>query len=141
MYCYLLSLGTFIKDINGLAKSCFAGACIGILEELVALEYYRQTYSAEEVVEIESLKELTASVSMQTSGLARCPSEEICNGVRNTNSQYLDKFLRLISNDPQSLVLISTVKAVCTKSFNDKFKQFLLGACLNLVGCSITGID
>lgn len=130
-----------IKDICSIAKFGIAGTCIGIMEGLVELGYYHQTYSAEEVVEIESLKELAASVSTQSSDIARYPSEEICNGIRNSNSEYLDEFIRLISNDPQSLVLTTAVKAVCTKSFNDKFKKFLLGACLNLVGCPLGGID
>ena len=59
----------------------------------------------------------------------------VCEGIRNGQKSTLDALTKGLSPEAVAAGVGTAAQLVCTKSFNERFKGILMGACTNLVGC------
>lgn len=59
----------------------------------------------------------------------------VCQGIKEGKRSALKSFTQAASPEMVSSGLITAAELVCNKSFKLRFREVLLGACLNLVGC------
>ena len=88
-------------------------------------------FSKKEVEEISSLKKLVLSVVEKSPELTTDPL--ICEAIKNGQQSALDSFVK--SAPTGAATVIATAEIVCNKAFKERFKDVLMGACLNLTGC------
>ncbi len=90
-------------------------------------------FTEKEVEEIASLKKLALSVAEKAPKLATDPV--VCEQIKTGQEIGLETFVKDIPAEATTTGVVAAAELVCRKTFCDRFKKILMGACLNLVGC------
>ena len=112
----------WVKDV---CTDALCGLAAGSIKGIFGISLF----SASEVEEIESLKRLSLSLVSKSRNFTTDPSicEEIAKGSKSALKPVID-------NAPSEAVAAG-VAVVCEKAFRQRFRDVLMGACLNLAGC------
>lgn len=116
----------WIKDF---CVDAVCGTTVGLINSVFGTSYYDET----DWKEISSLKKLTISVMEKSPKLVTEPV--ICEAIKNGQQTGLDNFLKNVPPEVATGGVVAAAEVVCRKAFQQRFKNILMGACLNLVGC------
>jgi hypothetical protein len=115
----------------GLIKKVCTEAFYGIASGVTKGVFGITSVSDLEVQNIEQLKKLTLSGLPRSADFSPDPS--IGKGILKGSLPVLQTFL---DNAPSKLVAAGAA-VICQKAFRERFKDLLMGACLNLTGFSL----
>lgn len=119
---------SFLSAIPGwVKKACIDGAC-GLISG-VAEDIGVNLYSPSEVENISQIKTLAAGLMSQSPFFST--DKAICEQIKNCNKPALTELLKNVSNES----FAKGVAFVCASACQDRMRDVLMGACLNLVGC------
>lgn len=115
--------------IKEFCEDAVVGGCLGMFKGIFGISLF----TAAETEEIHSLKKLALSVIEKSPEISTEPL--ICEGVRKGQKAALDNFAKNASPEAVAAGVVTAAELVCTKSFKERFRKVLMGACLNLIGC------
>ncbi len=115
-----------VKDV---CKDVICGGSLGIVRGIFGISFFTES----ETEEIMSLRQLAISIMEKSSKPITDPS--VCDGIREGKQSALKSFTKGASPETVNSGLVAAAELVCNKSFKLRFREVLVGACLNLVGC------
>lgn len=93
-------------------------------------------FTGPETQEINSLDKLAASLMEKSNEIIGGTTDAaICEGIRNDQMSALETFSRNAPPEAIQVGIVAAAEVICKKSFQNRFREVLLGACINLVGC------
>ena len=116
----------WIKDV---CVDAVCGTCLGVCQGVFGISIF----TAEEVDEINNLKNLAVSVMEKSPTITSDPS--VCEAIRKGQKYGLQSFAKNASPEAVSAGVVTAAELICNKSFKKRFADVLTGACLNIVGC------
>ena len=105
------------------------GGALGIAKGLFGLSFF----TASETEEIYSLRQLALSVVEKSPEIVTQPL--VCEAIKKGQKSGLQTFTNNASPEMISAGVVTAAELVCTKAFKTRFREVLMGACLNLTGC------
>ena len=117
-----------MPQIRKVCEDAICGGGLGVLKGVFGISLFTE----EELNEITSLKNLTASVLEKSPEFST--ESVICDAIKDGQQSGLEAFVK---NAPPELTdsALAAAELVCKKAFKQRFKDVLMAACLNLVGC------
>jgi len=91
-------------------------------------------FSSQEVEEIGNLQSLAESIAAKSPKFVTNP--RICDGIQKGDMGSLKEFAANAQPEVVAVGVVSAAKLVCGKAAKTRFRDVLMGACLNLVGCN-----
>jgi hypothetical protein len=117
----------WIKEV---CEDAICATGLGIVKGLFGVS----VYTSDEVKEAANLQQLVASV------LSKSPEfvtdSVICDSIKMGQTTGLESFAKTAPPEIVDAGVVAAATVVCNKAFKERFKAILMGACLNLVGCS-----
>jgi hypothetical protein len=115
--------------LENVCTDAICGSALGIINGVFGLSLF----TSQEVEEINSLKKLALSVMEKTPEFSTEPV--ICEAIKNGQQTGLETFMKNAPPEVASTAVVTVIDIVCRKAFKERFKDVLMGACLNLIGC------
>ena len=116
----------WIKEV---CEDAVCGTTLGIVKGVFGVSLFTEG----ETEEINSLKKLAVSVIEKSPEIAT--DSVVCEGLRNGQKAALETFAKNASPEVVAAGVVTAAELVCAKSFKSRFRDVLMGACLNLAGC------
>ena len=116
----------WIKDV---CEDIICGGSLGVVKGVFGISLF----TAAETEEINSLKKLAFSVMEKSPEIVTEPL--VCEAIQKGQKSGLETFAKNASPEAVAAGVVTAAELVCTKSFKDRFRDVLMGACMNLVGC------
>lgn len=116
----------WIKEV---CEDVFCGGGLGVIKGVFGVSLF----TSAETEEIHSLKKLALSVIEKSPKIETDPL--VCQAIRKGQKSGLDTFVKNAPPEAVAAGITTAAELVCTKSFKQRFREVLMGACLNLVGC------
>jgi len=115
--------------VRTVCEDAVCGCFLGITKGVFGVSLY----TAEEAEEIANLKKLTLSVLEKSSKIVTEPI--VCEAIRQGQKSALETFAKNAPAEAINAGVVTLSELVCREAFKTRFKEVLMGACLNLVGC------
>ena len=115
--------------IKETCQEALCGLLVGIGKGAFGVSLFTES----ETEEINNYKKLALSVLEKAPEIVT--DDVICEGIRNTQKSALETFAKNTPTEAVAAGLVTTAELICSKAFKTRFKDVLMGACLNLVGC------
>lgn len=115
--------------IRNVCIDAICGSALGLINGIFGLSLV----TSQEVEEITSLKKLALSVIEKAPEFST--ESVVCEAIKNGQQTGLETFVKNAPPEVASTAVVAAVELVCGKAFKERFKDVLMGACLNLTGC------
>ena len=116
-------------NLKNVCEEVFCGGTLGVVKGVCGISLF----TASETEKITSLKKLALSTIEKSPKISSEPI--VCDAIKSGQKYALENFAKTASPEVVSAGVVTAAELVCTKAFKDRFKDVLMGACLNLVGC------
>lgn len=110
-------------------KNSICGLILGAVKGICDVSLFTN----EETEEIRNLKNLALSVLKKSTEISTDPV--VCDAIQKGKQAGLDSFIKNAPLEAVGSGLVAAAELVCHKSFKQRFRCVLMGACLNLVSC------
>ena len=117
---------TWMKEV---CEDVVCGGALGLTKGIFGVSLF----TASETEEIMSLKQLALSVMDKSPEIITQPI--VCDAIKKGQKSGLQTFTTNASPEAVKAGVVTAAELVCNKAFKSRFKEVLMGACLNLVGC------
>jgi hypothetical protein len=105
------------------------GSTLGIVNGIFGLSFFTK----DETDEITSLKKWALLATEKVPDITTDPA--ICASIRNSQKSGLTNFYKTTLNEMVAAGSVNIAELVYNKNFNERFKEILMGARINLIGC------